>query len=176
MTVAQAKTLLALTKSDVGLGNVDNTADTAKPVSAAQQTALNAKADKTTTISTTAPLTGGGDLTANRTLDISTFTATVKGAVPPPTTATGKYLKDDGTWAVPAGSGTVRKFSAACAAALSTVVNHAFNTRDVVVNVYRLTTPWDTVDADVERTDVNNVTVRFTTAPAAGAYQIVVLG
>nr|WP_296763770.1 hypothetical protein [Rhodococcus sp. (in: high G+C Gram-positive bacteria)] len=33
------------TKADVGLGSVDNTADSAKPVSAAQQTALNAKAD-----------------------------------------------------------------------------------------------------------------------------------
>lgn len=31
------------TKSDVGLANVDNTADTAKPVSTAQQTALNGK-------------------------------------------------------------------------------------------------------------------------------------
>jgi hypothetical protein len=38
-TAAQAKTLLALTKSDVGLGSVDNTADTAKPVSTAQATA-----------------------------------------------------------------------------------------------------------------------------------------
>lgn len=34
-----------LVKGDVGLGNVDNTADTAKPVSTAQQTALNLKAD-----------------------------------------------------------------------------------------------------------------------------------
>jgi hypothetical protein len=33
-----------LTKSSVGLANVDNTADTAKPVSTAQQTALDAKA------------------------------------------------------------------------------------------------------------------------------------
>lgn len=32
-----------ITKTHVGLGNVDNTADTAKPVSTAQQTALNAK-------------------------------------------------------------------------------------------------------------------------------------
>jgi len=32
------------TKSDVGLGNVDNTSDVNKPVSTAQQTALNAKA------------------------------------------------------------------------------------------------------------------------------------
>jgi hypothetical protein len=44
-TPAQVKTDLALVKGDVGLGNVDNTADTAKPVSTAQQTALNLKAD-----------------------------------------------------------------------------------------------------------------------------------
>lgn len=42
-TPAQLKTDLALTKSDVGLANVDNTADTAKPVSTAQQTALDGK-------------------------------------------------------------------------------------------------------------------------------------
>jgi hypothetical protein len=35
----------ALTKNDVGLGNVDNTSDVNKPVSTAQQTALNAKID-----------------------------------------------------------------------------------------------------------------------------------
>ena len=34
-----------ITKTHVGLGSVDNTADTAKPVSTAQQTALNLKAD-----------------------------------------------------------------------------------------------------------------------------------
>lgn len=34
-------------KADVGLGNVDNTSDANKPVSTAQQTALNAKADAT---------------------------------------------------------------------------------------------------------------------------------
>lgn len=36
----------ALTKNDVGLGNIDNTSDVAKPVSAAQQTALDAKQDR----------------------------------------------------------------------------------------------------------------------------------
>ncbi|NCB66834.1 MAG: hypothetical protein EOM48_11815, partial [Bacilli bacterium] len=38
-----------VTKLQVGLGNVDNTSDADKPVSTAQQTALNLKADKTTT-------------------------------------------------------------------------------------------------------------------------------
>lgn len=37
---------ITLTKSDVGLGNVDNTSDQSKPVSTPQQSALNLKADK----------------------------------------------------------------------------------------------------------------------------------
>jgi hypothetical protein len=40
-------TVAGITKSMVGLGNVDNTADSAKPVSTATQTALNAKASNT---------------------------------------------------------------------------------------------------------------------------------
>lgn len=54
-TPAQVKTALVLVKADVGLGSVDNTADTAKPVSTAQQTALDGKTDKST-------LTTKGDL------------------------------------------------------------------------------------------------------------------
>lgn len=42
-----------VTKTQVGLGNVDNTSDANKPVSTAQQTALNLKADKSTTYSKT---------------------------------------------------------------------------------------------------------------------------
>ena len=37
-----------MTKDNVGLGDVDNTSDADKPVSTAQQTALNNKADKDT--------------------------------------------------------------------------------------------------------------------------------
>lgn len=48
-TPSQVKTDLSLTKTDVGLGNVDNTSDANKPVSTAQQTALNLKADTTVT-------------------------------------------------------------------------------------------------------------------------------
>ncbi|MCU1430098.1 MAG: hypothetical protein JWL83_4098 [Actinomycetia bacterium] len=44
-TPAQAKASLALVKADVGLGSVDNVSDAGKPVSTAQQTALNLKAD-----------------------------------------------------------------------------------------------------------------------------------
>jgi hypothetical protein len=44
-SVAGKTGVVALVKADVGLGSVDNTADTAKPVSTAQQTALNLKQD-----------------------------------------------------------------------------------------------------------------------------------
>ena len=87
--------LASVAEANVGT----DTTKAVTPLGAAQRVPLSRL------ISTTAPLTGGGDLTANRTLDISTFTAAVKGAVPPPTTVTGKYLKDDGTWAVPPGTG-----------------------------------------------------------------------
>jgi hypothetical protein len=48
-TPAQVKTDLLLTKTDVGLANVDDTSDSSKPVSTAQQTALNLKADTSVT-------------------------------------------------------------------------------------------------------------------------------
>jgi len=54
-TPAQVKTDLILTKTDVGLANVDDTSDAGKPVSTATQTALNGKTDKST-------LTTKGDL------------------------------------------------------------------------------------------------------------------
>jgi len=44
-TYSAFKTLLALVKGDVGLGNVDNTSDANKPVSTAQATAIALKAD-----------------------------------------------------------------------------------------------------------------------------------
>lgn len=43
--------LTGLTKTQVGLGNVDNTADTAKPVSTAQQTALDLKQNAAASVS-----------------------------------------------------------------------------------------------------------------------------
>jgi|GEM_PF-5723052 len=43
-SVAGRTGVVILDKTDVGLANVDNTADTAKPISSAAQTALNAKA------------------------------------------------------------------------------------------------------------------------------------
>jgi hypothetical protein len=61
-SVAGKTGTVSLAKADVGLGNVDNTSDTNKPVSTAQQTALNAKLN-----------IAGGSLTGGLTLE-STYT------------------------------------------------------------------------------------------------------
>ena len=76
----------------------------------------------TRTLTTTAPLTGGGDLSVNRTLDISVFNLTTKGAVPPPTTATGRYLKDDGSWSEPLASQVRRPVNVTTAATYAPVL------------------------------------------------------
>ncbi len=63
-SVASKTGAVTLVKADVGLGSVDNTSDAAKPVSTAQQTALNLKSDTTHghTITVGIPLVldGGG--------------------------------------------------------------------------------------------------------------------
>lgn len=79
ITYAAFKTLLVLVKGDVGLGSVDNTADTAKPVSTAQQTALDLKANlasPTLTGTPAAPTAAPG----TNTTQLST-TAFVKAAI-----------------------------------------------------------------------------------------------
>lgn len=60
-------------KADVGLGNVDNTADTAKPVSTAQTTAINAAV---ATVTKTSLGLGSVDNTTDATKPVSTAQAT----------------------------------------------------------------------------------------------------
>lgn len=59
------------TKAQVGLGDVDNTSDLAKPLSNAAVTALASKVPASREINTTAPLSGGGPLSSNRTISIT---------------------------------------------------------------------------------------------------------
>lgn len=77
-----ATTVTGITKSMVGLSNVDNTSDANKPVSTATQSALDLKATQTETLAALnlkAPLanpsfTGNVNLGGNLTLNSSTFT------------------------------------------------------------------------------------------------------
>lgn len=68
----------------------------------------------TRTIATTAPLTGGGDLTANRTFAVDDFTTSTRGTVPASGGGTANYLRADGTWTAPSGfSGTLAQLNTA---------------------------------------------------------------
>lgn len=71
-SVAGKTGVVTLVKADVGLANVDNTADISKPISTATQTALNAKADTATTYTMSATdtlLAGKAALNHTHTLD-----------------------------------------------------------------------------------------------------------
>lgn len=75
-------------------------------------------------------------------------------------------------------SGRKLKFSALIGdgSATSFNVDHNFNTRDVIVEVYRNSGNYDTVICDVTRPTVNRVTLTFAVAPAASAFDVVIMG
>jgi len=64
-----------------------------------------ARVPDTRTITTTAPLGGGGALSGNLTLSIATFGSSVAGVVPLSGGGTTNFLRADGAWAVPLGGG-----------------------------------------------------------------------
>mgnify|MGYP003335520110 FL=1 len=60
--------------------------------------------------------------------------------------------------------------------ATSYVVTHNLATQDVMVQVSETASPYAKVETDMELTSANTITLRFATAPAAGAYKVVVIG
>ena len=60
--------------------------------------------------------------------------------------------------------------------ALSYTVTHSFGTRDVTVHVYQNGSPYAQVEADVEHTNSNAVTIKFAAAPTSNEYRVVVVG
>jgi len=73
--------------------------------------------------------------------------------------------------------GGVKRYTEAVGdgAATSIAVTHSLGTRDVTVHAYDAST-YEEVIPDVERTDVNTVTLTFGSAPTTGQYQVVVVG
>ena len=64
-------TVSGITKAMVGLSNVDNTSDINKPISTLQQAGLDLKVSNSRVIATASGLTGGGDLSADRTIALN---------------------------------------------------------------------------------------------------------
>lgn len=142
-------------------------------------------------------LTGGGALTGNVTLNVVGDANLSVGAdlvsvvsAPKWTTARTLSLTGDVTGSATVdgsadvslattlvGAGTLPKhFAGDVPAGTSCVITHGLNTRDVTVEVYRTTTPWDTVMCTVERTSTTEVTLRFAAAVTAAQFRCVVTG
>jgi len=83
---------VTLTKTDVGLGNVDNTSDINKPISTATQTALNA----------TVPATKGGTGNTSYTVGDLLYADTATTLAKLPDVAVGKVLTSGGVGVAPA--------------------------------------------------------------------------
>jgi hypothetical protein len=107
-------------------------------------------------------------------------------------TGLGLEFDDDGSIDVNAGTGFdvssgalefasgygIRKFTTPVgdSSATSFTVNHGFATRHVTVQIFQASTPYAQVEADVEHTDFNNVTIKFASAPSTGEYEVIVVG
>lgn len=55
-------------------------------------------------------------------------------------------------------------------------VTHNLNTKDCVVSVHRVASPFDVVFCDVEKSTVNAVILRFSVAPTAAQYRVTIIG
>ena len=73
-------------------------------------------------------------------------------------------------------SGLVEKHEALIGdnAATQIDVTHNHGTRDVVVQVYRNSTPWDNVICDISRPDTNTVRLNFAVAPTTDQFRVVI--
>ena len=158
-------TVSGITATMVGLGNVDNTADTAKPVSTAQQTALNLKADLASPTLTGTPIapTAAGGTNTTQIATTAFVTTAVSGAtitslddvadVTITSNSSGHFLKWNGTaWvndAIDLGTDTTGSYVTSLVA--GTGVTLAGNSGEGA-------TPTVTVDTTVIQARVANVT------------------
>lgn len=183
----------ATTKAQVGLGSVDNTADSAKNVLSAT------KLTTARTIALTGDVTATG-VSFDGTGNISLTTVVADGShnhtlanVTDVTSTAAELNKLDGATASTTELNYVtgvtssiqtqlnartRKYSVAIGdgVATSIVVTHNLNTQDLVVTLREVATPYSMVITDIEFTTVNTITVKFASAPTTGQYKVTVVG
>lgn len=102
-------------------------------------------------------------------VDLATAAATAGAAVK------GISGYDSNNFSVSSGFVSLKKFSASIGDGSNTsyTVNHALGSRDVIVQLFD-NSSYDTVIADVVRTDINNVTISFTVAPSTNDIRVLI--
>jgi len=109
-------------------------------------------------------ITGSG--TSSVTIAAESASTTNQGVVELATSTEARAMSSTSLAVTPSSLGGLRNASTGPATAgTSMVVTHNFNTLDVIVQVYDLATA-DTVECDVTRTSVNDVTLNFATTQA----------
>lgn len=138
-----------------------------------------------------AGLTGGGDHSADITLNVASANADLTvnadniqiNSAPKWSTARTISLTGDVTGSASidgsanvsiATTGGGKRYAAALTASASQVVTHNLNTRDVIVQVYNTAANYEEIEVEVQRTSVNTVTIIANPALPAG-YRVVVL-
>lgn len=143
------------TKSDVGLGNVDNTADVNKSVKHAKS------ADSATNASKVNNHTVESNVPANAKFTDTTYSNFVKsgsgaknGLVPAPSTTAGttKYLREDGTWQTPPNTNTWIAFKGATSSADGTAGYVPAPAKGQQTKFFRADGTWQTVSAGGNKT------------------------
>jgi hypothetical protein len=142
---------VSLGKSDVGLGNVDNTSDSTK--------------DAATATLTNKTISGS----ANTLTDIGVSSLSATG-----TAGSTTYLRGDGSWAtisIPQSATYTTAVGDGTSTAIT--VTHNLNTRNVLVAVKDASTYLE-IECDVTATTLNAVSLAFATAPTTGQYTVTV--
>jgi hypothetical protein len=90
---------------------------------------------------------------------------------------TGFTFDVSGNIVLDAGYG-VRKYTTTIgnASATSFNVDHNLDTRYVTVQVFEAASPYAQIEADVEHTTADRVTIKFASAPGTGEYEVVIVG
>ena len=189
-------TVGGVTKSMVGLGSVDNTADTAKPVSTAQQAALDLKANSATPtftgMATIPKITVGGieiDTTSPADTNVLKYNASLNKYIPGVASTVAslddltdviisgatpnQVLKYNGTnWvndeAPSSIAGTTYSMLTTETVSTEVVVTHNLSTRNVVVSLTEEASPYGAISAHWEATDLNTVTIYFASPGSSG--------
>lgn len=181
-----------VTKAQVGLGSVDNTADSAKNVLSATKLAtartISLSGDASGSVSFNG--TANADIVVTVANDSHTHTMATISDV----SATGAELsKLAGLATTKTELGYVsgvtssiqtqlnartRKYATSIGdgTATSIVVTHNLNSQDLVVTLREVATPYSMVITDVEFTSANTITVKFASAPTTGQYRVTVVG